>query len=138
MKKRTKTRLASTVGLFIIVFTGVYFILSNLEDNIVFFYPPSDIEKIMNARTKIRVGGLVKENSVIILADNKIRFTITDYKNTLIIEYHGILPALFREKQGIVAEGTFINGIFEAKKLLAKHDENYMPPEIVKTLNKEY
>ena len=134
MKKRTQTRLASVVGLFIMVSTGVYFILSNLEDNIVFFYPPSDIEKITNAKTKIRVGGLVKENSVIVLSANKIRFTITDYKNTLIIEYHGILPALFREKQGIVAEGTFVNGIFEAKKLLAKHDENYMPPEVVKTL----
>ena len=134
MKKRTQTRLASIVGLFIIVSTGVYFILSNLEDNIVFFYPPSDIEKITNAKIKIRVGGLVKENSVIVLSANKIRFTITDYKNTLIIEYTGILPALFREKQGIVAEGTFIKGIFEAKKLLAKHDENYMPPEIVKTL----
>jgi cytochrome c-type biogenesis protein CcmE len=102
----------------------------------VFFYPPSDIEKITNAKTKIRVGGLVKENSVITLSANKIRFTITDYKNTLIIEYTGILPALFREKQGIVAEGTFVDGVFEAKNLLAKHDENYMPPEVVKTLVK--
>ena len=134
MKKRTQTRLASVVGLFIMVSTGVYFILSNLEDNIVFFHPPSDIEKITNAKTRVRVGGLVKENSIVILSANKIRFAITDYKNTLTIEYTGILPALFREKQGIVAEGTFINGIFEAKKLLAKHDENYMPPEIVKTL----
>ena len=67
------------------VSTGVYFILSNLEDNIVFFYPPSDIEKITNAKTKIRVGGLVKENSVIVLSANKIRFTITDYKNTFLI-----------------------------------------------------
>ena len=79
---------------------------------------------------------MVKENSVVILSANKIRFTITDYKNTLIIEYTGILPALFREKQGIVAEGTFVNGVFEAKNLLAKHDENYMPPEVVKTLVK--
>ena len=66
MKKRTQTRLASIVGLFIIVSMGVYFILSNLEDNIVFFYPPSDIEKITNAKTKIRVGGLVKENLLIV------------------------------------------------------------------------
>ena len=136
MKKRTHTRLASIVGLFIIASIGLYFILSNLEDNIVFFYPPSDIEKITNAKTKIRVGGLIKENSVITLSANKIRFTITDYKNTLIIEYTGILPALFREKQGIVAEGTFVDGVFEAKNLLAKHDENYMPPEVVKTLVK--
>ena len=136
MKKRTQDRLFSITGLFIIASIGIYFILSNLEDNIVFFYPPSDMEKIMNAKTKIRVGGLVQENSITVLAPNKIRFTITDYKNTLIIEYIGLLPALFREKQGIVAEGIFANGVFAAKKLLAKHDENYMPPEVEKILTK--
>lgn len=136
MKKRTQNRLCSIVGLFIIAAIGIYFILSNLEDNIVFFYPPSDMEKIINAKTKIRVGGLVEENSIIVLAPNKIRFTITDYKNTLTIEYTGLLPALFREKQGIVAEGIFASGIFTAKSLLAKHDENYMPPEIGKNLTK--
>jgi cytochrome c-type biogenesis protein CcmE len=136
MKKRTQTRLVSIIGLFVIASIGVYFILSNLEDNIIFFYPPSDIEKIINTKTKIRVGGLVEKNSIIILTPNKIRFTITDYKNTLLIEYTGMLPALFREGQGIVAEGIFVNDIFIAQRLLAKHDANYMPPEVEKILTK--
>ena len=136
MNKRVRARLLSIIGVFTIASIGVYFILSNLEDNIVFFYPPSDIEKIINAKTKIRVGGLVKENSIIILAPNQIRFAITDYHNDLVVEYIGLLPALFREKQGIVAEGIFSDGVFLAKKLLAKHDENYMPPEVKKILTK--
>ncbi len=136
MNKRVRARLLSIIGLFTIASIGVYFILSNLEDNIVFFYPPSDIEKIINAKTKIRVGGLVKENSITILAPNHIRFTVTDYHNDLVVEYIGLLPALFREKQGIVAEGIFSDGVFLAKKLLAKHDENYMPPEVKKILTK--
>jgi cytochrome c-type biogenesis protein CcmE len=136
MNKRVRARLLSIIGLFTIASIGVYFILSNLEDNIVFFYPPSDIEKIINAKTKIRVGGLVKENSITILAPNHIRFAVTDYHNDLVVEYIGLLPALFREKQGIVAEGIFFDGVFLAKKLLAKHDENYMPPEVKKILTK--
>ena len=136
MKKRAHSRLFSTMGLFIIASVGIYFILSNLEDNIVFFYPPSDIEKIINAKTKIRVGGLVKENSIEVLAPNQIRFTITDYQHDLVVEYVGLLPILFREKQGIVAEGIFTDGLFLAKRLLAKHDENYMPPEVKKILTK--
>jgi cytochrome c-type biogenesis protein CcmE len=136
MNKRVRARLLSIIGVFTIASIGVYFILSNLEDNIVFFYPPSDIEKIINAKTKIRVGGLVKENSITILAPNQIRFAITDYHNDLVVEYIGLLPALFREKQGIVAEGIFSDGLFLAKKLLAKHDENYMPPEVKKILTK--
>ncbi|MFK7967675.1 MAG: cytochrome c maturation protein CcmE [Rickettsiaceae bacterium] len=136
MKKRAHSRLFSIMGLFIIASVGIYFILSNLEDNIVFFYPPSDIEKIINAKTKIRVGGLVKENSIEVLAPNQIRFTITDYQHDLVVEYVGLLPTLFREKQGIVAEGIFTDGLFLAKRLLAKHDENYMPPEVKKILTK--
>ena len=79
---------------------------------------------------------MVKENSITILAPNQIRFAITDYHNDLVVEYIGLLPALFREKQGIVAEGIFSDGVFLAKKLLAKHDENYMPPEVKKILTK--
>lgn len=135
MNKRVRARLLSIIGVFTIASIGVYFILSNLEDNIVFFYPPSDIEKIINAKTEIRVGGLVKENSITILAPNQIRFAITDYYNDLVVEYIGLLPALFREKQGIVAEGIFSDGVFLAKKLLAKHDENYIPPEVKKNFS---
>ena len=134
MNKRKQTRLFSIVGLLAIVSLGVYLILSNLEDNIVFFYPPSDIEKIANSKGKVRVGGLVEENSIITLAPNKIRFTLTDYQNNIIVEYTGILPVLFRAKQGIVAEGLLVENVFVTNKLLAKHDENYMPPEISKNL----
>lgn len=134
MNKRKQTRLFSIVGLLAIVSLGVYLILSNLEDNIVFFYPPSDIEKIANSKGKVRVGGLVEENSIITLAPNKIRFTLTDYQNNIIVEYTGILPVLFRAKQGIVAEGLLVDNVFVTNKLLAKHDENYMPPEISKNL----
>jgi cytochrome c-type biogenesis protein CcmE len=134
MKKRKQIRLFSILTLLGLVSVGIYFILSNLEDNIVFFYPPSEIEKIIGSKAKIRVGGLVEEGSIITLAPNKIRFTIADYKNNLIVEYTGILPALFREKQGIVAEGVMIGNVFTTTKLLAKHDENYMPPEVAKSL----
>jgi len=109
---------------------GAYIILSSLNDNIVFFYPPSEIDKIQ-PNTKARVGGLVKENSIIRISNKKILFTITDHKEDLQIEYEGILPALFREKQGIIAEGNLqTKNLFVASKLLAKHDENYKPPEI--------
>lgn len=134
MEQRKKSRLRSIIGFFIIVSIGVYLILSNLEDNIVFFYPPSKLDKETSSKTKIRVGGLVKENSIIVLAPNRIRFIITDYKKELIIEYTGILPALFREKQGIIAEGNIVGDVFVTTKLLAKHDENYMPPEIKSTI----
>ena len=109
---------------------GVYIILSSLNDNIVFFYPPSEISKIKE-NTKVRVGGIVKNGSITRETDNKIRFIITDYSEELEIIYQGILPALFREGQGIVAEGTLQPArSFLAIKLLAKHDENYMPPQI--------
>ena len=109
---------------------GVYIILSSLNDNIVFFYPPSEISKI-EKNSKVRVGGMVKNGSIIREKDNKIRFIITDYTEELEIIYQGILPALFREGQGIVAEGTLQSTkSFWAIKLLAKHDENYMPPQI--------
>ena len=111
---------------------GVYIILSNLNDNIVFFYPPSEIAKIRSKAGKVRVGGLVKKDSIIKLSDKKILFTITDHLADLQVEYQGILPALFRENQGIVAEGALIlnTTTFKASKLLTKHDENYMPPEL--------
>ena len=109
---------------------GVYIILSSLNDNIVFFYPPSEISKIKE-NTKVRVGGIVKNGSITRETDNKIRFIITDYSEELEIIYQGILPALFREGQGIVAEGTLQPArSFLAIKLLVKHDENYMPPQI--------
>ena len=139
MQKRVRNRLYSLLALVGFVAVGVYIILINIEDNIVFFYPPSEIDKIIEQKSnKVRVGGLVKEGSIRNISPSEIIFTITDYKAELDIKYKGVLPALFREKQGIVAEGRLIsNNLFLAKKLLAKHDENYMPPEVAALIVKE-
>ena len=109
-------------------------ILIVLQDNILFFYTPSEIlEKDLKQDEKVRLGGLVEENSVA-RNDTKINFTITDLKKTIEVTYEGILPDLFREGQGVIVKGYLQNNIFEATEVLAKHDENYMPPEIRKKL----
>ena len=111
-------------------------ILIVLQDNILFFYTPSEIlQKDLKQDEKVRLGGLVEENSVA-RNDTKINFTITDLKKTIEVTYEGILPDLFREGQGVIVKGYLQNNIFEATEVLAKHDENYMPPEIKKKLKK--
>lgn len=129
--KKKKNRFLSILLLLGICSLGVYIILSNLTDNIVFFYPPSEIDKIKDTKKKARVGGLVKHGSIKHIEDKKLLFTITDFSQEIEIEYSGVLPALFREGQGIVAEGVLSSPkLFIASRLLAKHDEKYMPPEI--------
>ena len=128
----------------IFFFTGSYLLLHNLRDNLVFFYSPTDILEKENFTNKtIRVGGLVKLGSLqkqIVNQNGKkverIFFDISDNKNQISITHIGILPDLFKEGQGVVAEGFFDNSkyIFDAKKILAKHDENYMPPEVKESL----
>ena len=118
---------------------AVFFVLKALEERIVFFYSPTEIfQKEVKTNQVIRIGGLVLDNSVN-YEDNGlvVKFTITDTKNTINVHYEGILPDLFREGQGVVAEGKIDKGqkIFYAKKVLAKHDENYMPPEIKKIIS---
>ena len=109
-------------------------ILIVLQDNILFFYTPSEIlQKNLKENEKVRLGGLVQENSVL-RKDIKINFIITDLKKTIEVSYEGILPDLFREGQGVIVNGYLKNNIFEASEVLAKHDENYMPPEIKKKL----
>ena len=109
-------------------------ILIALQDNILFFYTPSEIlQKNLKQNEKIRLGGLVEENSVV-RNDIKINFIITDLKKNIEVSYEGILPDLFREGQGVIVKGNLKNNIFEASEVLAKHDENYMPPEIKKKL----
>lgn len=139
MHPKKKSRIISIILLLCFTTSGVMIILYNLDDSIVFFYPPSDIDKIKSSKSKIRVGGLVKSNSIEDLPNNATRFTITDHNKDLIIEYTGPLPAMFRAGQGIVAEGKFDNLSmkFQAKSLLTKHDENYMPPEVAKNLQKD-
>ncbi|MEX2408819.1 MAG: cytochrome c maturation protein CcmE [Rhodovibrionaceae bacterium] len=113
-------------------------VLTAFEDNLVFFYSPSDIQAEPPPEGRnLRVGGLVLEGSVEKLADGAVRFTLSDTANELPVVFAGILPDLFREGQGIVAEGRFgPEGVFHAEEVLAKHDENYMPPEVAEALEK--
>lgn len=121
---------------------SLFFIIQNFRENIVFFYSPSEVseKKIGSTKSKVRVGGLVKQGSVkqTFKKDKLLtEFVITDLKNDLKIVHYGIVPDLFREKQGVVAKG-FVGevGVFISEELLIKHDENYMPPEIANSLEK--
>lgn len=130
MHKNKKRRIIEIIAMLAIAASGLFIALYNLNENIVFFHPPSEIDKIISAPGKLRVGGLVKEGSIKNLSDGTIRFFITDNISELEITYKGLLPALFRESQGIVAEGFIDKNslVFNATSLLAKHDENYKPP----------
>ena len=119
---------------------STFLVLKSLEDNIVYFYSPTDInEKILSNKIdlskRIRIGGLVKENSIL-KEGKKISFKIHDGIDEILVIYNGILPDLFREEQGIVALGKIENKNFSAIEILAKHDENYMPKEVSDMLKK--
>ena len=119
---------------------STFLVLKSLEDNIVYFYSPTDInEKILSNEIdlskRIRIGGLVKENSIL-KEGKKISFKIHDGIDEILVIYNGILPDLFREEQGIVALGKIENKNFSAVEILAKHDENYMPKEVSDMLKK--
>ncbi len=119
---------------------STFLVLKSLEDNIVYFYSPTDInEKILSNEfdlsKRIRIGGLVKENSIL-KEGKKISFKIHDGIDEILVIYNGILPDLFREEQGVVALGKIKNKNFNAIEILAKHDENYMPKEVSDMLKK--
>ena len=111
-------------------------VLFAMRDSIVFFYSPSEVAEMQIAPgQRFRLGGLVENGSVVRGEGTTIRFVITDQVKTLPVTYTGVLPDLFREGQGVVAEGTLeADGVFHADNVLAKHDENYMPPEVAKKL----
>ena len=122
----------------IFILSSALLILFNIKDNIVFFFTPSEIyEQKIYEKKKIRIGGLVKEGSFKLTSNNKIEFIITDNKNDIKVLYNGILPDLFRENQGVVAQGSLEKKILNAKKIFAKHDENYMPVSIVEQLKEK-
>jgi cytochrome c-type biogenesis protein CcmE len=118
---------------------AVGLVLFALEDSIVFFYSPSDIvEKKIKPGQRIRLGGLVEEGSVKRGENTTIQFTVTDTAKTISVMFTGVLPDLFREGQGVVTEGKLgSDGVFIADSVLAKHDENYMPPEVADALKKQ-
>ena len=132
-------RLFITIIIILTLGLATKLILMALEDNIVYFYTPNDlIEKFgdtQNIQNKIRIGGLVLESSIK-KEGKKTIFIITDRKKEVKVVFDGPLPDLFREGQGIVAEGMFKNNNFIASEVLAKHDENYMPPEVADALKK--
>ena len=132
-------RLFITIIIILTLGIATKLILMALEDNIVYFYTPNDlIEKFgdtKNIQNKIRIGGLVLESSIKKEGEKTI-FMITDRKKEVKVVFKGPLPDLFREGQGIVAEGVFQNNNFIASEVLAKHDENYMPPEVADALKK--
>ena len=113
----------------------IFLVLKSLEENVVYFLSPTEIKNLNETTAeKIRVGGMVKDQSIKINSD-KINFIITDFKNEINVVYSGIIPNLFQENKGVVAEGVLKDkSFFEAEKILAKHDENYMPPEVKASL----
>ena len=128
--KKAHKRLMMIIVIFVTISAGIVMTLYFASDNIVFFIKPSELAEIHIGK-KIRVGGLVADGSISKLPDRTTAFDITDNTKTIEIIYRGILPTLFREGQGIVAEGIIseMSGKFIAEKLLTKHDENYRPPQ---------
>tara|TARA_Y100000590_G_C15634112_1_gene982304 strand:+ start:781 stop:1209 length:429 start_codon:yes stop_codon:yes gene_type:complete len=138
LSKKVKSRIFFLVLSIITLVAIIFFILKSLEENVVYFFSPSEIYNKVNISfdKKIRVGGLVKINSIS-REDSSINFIITDLKKEIVVTYTGLVPNLFAEGKGVVAEGKLKDKkYFIADKILAKHDENYMPPEVSKALEK--
>ena len=139
LKKKIKNRILFLILILSISVLSIFFILKTLNNNILYFRTPSEIN--INEKIKIgkhmRVGGMVKKNSI--SADNnEIKFIITDFNNEIIVTYNGAIPSLFSEEKGVIAEGVLKDRkYFIADKILAKHDENYMPPELKDILKKD-
>ena len=129
--KKVKLRILFLFLLLASIILAVYLILKSLEENVVYFISPSEIKKLTEINSdKIRIGGMVKNKSIIIKS-NKINFIITDFKSEINVNYSGSVPNLFAEGKGVVAEGYLKDrSYFNAVKILAKHDENYMPHEV--------
>ena len=133
--KKVKLRIIFISSVFITLILSVYIILKLLDDNIVYFKSPTEIKQLSEIdKKKIRVGGMVKKDSINFEKES-ISFIITDFKNDLAVTFSGSVPNLFQEEKGVVAEGFLKDqNFFVADKILAKHDENYMPSEVSKSL----
>ena len=134
--KKVKLRFLFLSLILVVLILTVYLVLKSLEDNVVYFISPTEIKELgeIDYTKKYRVGGMVKKNSVSMDSD-QVSFTITDFKNEINVKFAGVIPNLFSEEKGVVAEGFLKDRNFlEASKILAKHDENYMPPEVREAL----
>ena len=136
--RKVKLRFFFVVLALITLILTTFLILKSLEENVVYFQSPTEIKSLTELdKSKIRVGGMVKKNSITINS-NEVNFIITDFKNEINVSYSGAVPNLFAEEKGVVAEGFLKDrNFFSATKILAKHDENYMPPEVKKALGEK-
>ena len=133
--RNVKLRFLFVLLILITLVLTVFLVIKSLEENVVYFQSPSEIKEISELdKKKIRVGGMVKKSSIFITS-NEVKFIITDFKNEINVTYSGAIPNLFEEGKGVVAEGFLKDrNFFSATKILAKHDENYMPPEVKEAL----
>ena len=137
LRKKVKSRIVLLTFALIIFSAIIFLVLKSLEDNVVYFFSPTEIynKSDISFNKKIRVGGIVKMNSIK-KKGTSMTFIVSDLKNEIIVFYEGLVPNLFSEGKGVVAEGNLRDKkFFIAKKILAKHDENYMPPEVSKALD---
>ena len=135
---KVKLRIFFILSILITLILSVFLILRSLEENVVYFQSPTEIKSLVEIKNKkIRIGGMVKNNSVSIKS-KEVNFIITDFKNEINVTYSGVIPNLFQEDKGVVAEGYLKDrNFFLATKILAKHDENYMPPEVKAALEEK-
>tara|TARA_X000000368_G_scaffold242434_1_gene191534 strand:+ start:278 stop:697 length:420 start_codon:yes stop_codon:yes gene_type:complete len=136
--RKVKLRFTFVILILITLILSVFLILKSLEENVVYFQSPTEIKVLSEIeKNKIRVGGMVKVDSIS-MEVNEIKFVITDFKNEINVLYSGAVPNLFMEGKGVVAEGYLKDkNFFLATKILAKHDENYMPPEVAEALKEK-
>jgi len=136
--KKVKLRFFFVILIFFTIILSIFLILRSLEENVIYFQSPSEIKEFAELKKeKIRIGGMVKKNSIKTNM-NEISFVITDFKNEINVIYSGAVPNLFEEEKGVVAEGFLKDrNFFLASKILAKHDENYMPPEVKAALEEK-
>ena len=133
--RKVKLRFFFILLIILALILSTFLVLKSLKDNVIYFKSPSEVKMIPELKKKkIRIGGMVKKSSIKMSA-NEINFIITDFKNEIKVTYSGVIPNLFSEGKGVVAEGFLKDrNVFRASKILAKHDENYMPPEVKKAL----
>ena len=136
--RKVKLRFFFVLLIFATLTLSIFLLIKSLEENVIFFKSPTEIKTLNEiSKKKIRIGGMVKKDSITIIS-KEIKFIVTDFKNEINVVYSGVVPNLFTEEKGVVAEGYLKDkNFFLATKILAKHDENYMPPEVKAALEEK-
>jgi len=136
--RKVKFRFLFVLLVLLILSLSAFLILESLEENVVYFKSPTEVKNLSEIdKKKIRIGGMVKKESILV-KENDLKFIVTDLKNEINVIYSGVIPNLFEEGKGVVAEGFLKDkSLFLATKILAKHDENYMPPEVKAALEEQ-